>query len=129
MKRLCAAIRHLVHSFVARDGRRAQLVVRSVAHVEETDVIVFAVVPAQSGFVVQREPVHADAIRVGGGVFEVVSIGLGALLLILQPSDSGGGKAGVERAEMLFAHQHRHAQQRMNLLRHPAAGSRGSSSG
>jgi hypothetical protein len=76
---------------VAGNGSAPQFSVRPATNVQETDVVVLGVLPAKHRLVIQSAPVRSQAIRVGGGVFTLNTVGFATIHLVFHVTESGGG--------------------------------------
>ena len=93
---------------LARGGR--EVLIRSVAHVEEADVVALAVKSPEHGLIVEREIVHADTLGLRCRVLGVETERRAPVCLRPDPTDAAGGQADVVRAEVPFPHDHGEAE-------------------
>ena len=85
---------------------RDEFAVRSVANVNKTDLVIFAIQgTAGNGFIAVFEPMATDELRMAESFADVIFVGVGASLLIAARNETGVEKAAVEGAEMEFADQ------------------------
>jgi len=92
--------RHRVQALAALTGRPDQRFVRTVAHVEKTDVVILAVESAQGRLVIEGKVVRSDAPRIRGSILQINPKRPSPIGLIFHPADAAGRQPRVQSAKV-----------------------------